>query len=267
MTNAAKRGRTESSKDGATEGSKFAPELLAQREHVATLTKRLRETYAGRYQELLKVRGLMWPEAKWLARMAYYRDEIISGLLQIHFAKAVAEENAGAIARIKQLWEKWHTTDKGPGWRSEAYVRALRLLRKMEVIRIVCGDDVESRTDLESDFLAPLGEPLAKTGSDEFEKAFARAKAFRAQRYKQESGITYEFNPRTALTALGIECQLQGKTNVGYANDLKEKYEPSYAGAISNFRKKLDQCLVPWTRRRRGRPRLIKKKGTAAIQK
>jgi hypothetical protein len=265
VTNAAKRGRTGVSKDGATEPSKFAAELLARREHVAALTKRLREAYAGRYQELLKVRELFAP--RWLAHMAYYRDEIISGLLQIHFAKAVAEENPGAIARIKQLWEKWHTTDKGPGWRSEAYVRALRLLRKMEVIRIVCGDDVEWRTDLESDFLAPLGEPLANAGSDEFEKALARAKAFRAQRYRQESGITYEFNPRTALTALGIECQLQGKTNVGYAKDLKDKYEPRYAGAISNFRKKLDQCLVPWTRRKRGRPAVSKKKGTAAIQK
>src|SRR5947207_7855514 len=121
--NTAKRGRTGSSKDRATESSRFAAELLARREHVATLNKRLREAYAGRCQELLKVRGLMLFEAKFLAQMAYYRDEIISGLLQIHFAKAVAKENAGAIARIKQLWEKWHTTDKGPGWRSEAYVR------------------------------------------------------------------------------------------------------------------------------------------------
>jgi hypothetical protein len=234
-------------------------------EEVAMLKKRLWEAYAGRYQELLKVQELI--EARWLAQMAYYRDEIISGLLQIAFAKAVAQENPVSIARIKQLREKWHNTDKGSSWREEAYGRSLRLLRKIEVICIVCGNDIEWRNDeLEGQFLASLADPLTDTGSDNFEEAFARAKALRAQRVRRENGIAYEFNPRAALTALGIECELQGRRNVGYAEDLKKRYEPTYTGAMSNFEKKLDQCLVPWTRRKSGRPR-GSKNSTAAIQK
>jgi hypothetical protein len=236
------------------------------RRTVLALEDRLQRAFAKGYQITLLYFDSPEQMKEVMGRVAYSRDKVISGLLQLHFANAVANNDRDEIERLKNIWKLWHWRDKGPRWKSREFVEALDLLRRIHAHNLLTRAHPEL---LEVETLRDLVGPLATTNSHRFDQELARAKAFRAERSRNEGSValTEEVNLRADLTFLGIGCVLYRKTDIGYTEDLMQKYAPDWNGDKKNFQKLLDECLVPWTRRKPGRPVRSEKRGTQTCQK
>ncbi|HWY41141.1 MAG TPA: hypothetical protein VNX27_10130 [Chthoniobacterales bacterium] len=92
--------------------------------------------------------------------------------------------------------------------------------------------------------------------SFELRRAYATAKRFRAG--GGSGRLTEECNLRGDLTWYGVICQLAGKKEIGTAGMLRDAFAPAWGGDLKNFQKLLNDCAVPWTRLKKGRP-LLKK--------
>ena len=228
-------------------------------EQIPVMAERLHAAFAQRFEEL-ELRPLinlyLSAETRSLFGTAYFRDRLVTSLLRFHLACARRNGDQVAIARVEKFWGKWDQTDKGPLIKSKAALQALNVLRKAYALRgLVARTKYEAK--FESALLAPVRESLFfHSEVTDFERELLRAKRFRANRLQPRLvTITEEFDLRTDLTGCGIVCQLFGRTNVGSVDDLMKQFAPGYpARNKSNFRKLLDECFVPWTRRKRGRP-------------
>ena len=228
-------------------------------QQVAVLAERLHAAFAQRFEEL-EVRPLinlyLSAKTRSLFGTAYFRDRLVTSLLRFHLACARRSGDQVAIARVEKFWGKWDQTDKGPLSKSKAALQALNILRKAYALRGLVAR-TKYKAKFESALLAPVRESLFfHSEVTDFERELARAKRFRANRLRPRPvTITEEFDLRTDLTGCGIVCQLFGRTNVGSVDDLMKQFAPGYPDRNkSNFRKLLDECFVPWTRRKRGRP-------------
>ena len=78
-----------------------------------------------------------------------------------------------------------------------------------------------------------------------------------ANRFREAGGsgrLTEERNLRADLTWFGVICQLAGKKDVGAAAMLRGAFAPAWGGDLKNFQRLLNECMVPWSRLKKGRP-------------
>lgn len=95
--------------------------------------------------------------------------------------------------------------------------------------------------------------------SSELRRAYATANRFRTG--GGSGRLTEECNLRADLTWYGVLCQLAGEKDAGTASTLRDAFAPAWGGDLKNFQRLLDECAVPWTRLKRGRPPLKTRTG------
>ena len=100
---------------------------------------------------------------------------------------------------------------------------------------------------------------IRANNSFELRRAYATAKRFRAS--GGSGRLTEECNLRGDLTWYGVICQLAGVKEVGTAGILRDAFAPAWGGDLKNFQKILNECAVPWTRLKKGRPPLKRRTG------
>lgn len=104
---------------------------------------------------------------------------------------------------------------------------------------------------------------IRTNNSSELRRAYANAKRF------HEAGgsgrITEERNLRADLTWYGVICQLAGRKDVDTAKMLRDAFAPGWGGDLKNFKRLLNECLVPWTRLKQGRPPLKKRSNKKGV--
>jgi len=244
-------------------------EVAANRRHDSPELQSFRLWYVTKMLEFLQVHirrlsfRLSWAfldskNARMICDTAYGRSLLIDSHLEAElFSAERMHDDQRRFARLKTLQRKWNAIDKGRLGRSKTGIEALALLRKWYAYRSVADRlGPKQRVEFEHRVLEPIIRSLNRENAELF-SAIAKAHEFRK---------TDEHNVDRRLAEFGALARLAGKKNVGLAKMLREQRAPDWTGDMSDFRKKLTRCLVPWTRGRAGRP-ARKKSGVPPIKK
>lgn len=194
-------------------------------------------------------------------RTAYFRDAILQSFFEIFELVARRHDDPCELSRIAGLREAWKSVDKRE-LRSESEIEALNFARKSYVFKQVSpalNETEWKKTAME--LFAPVLYSIIQTRDGAFETAIAKAKERQAS---GSEGITEEPGLRADLMYYGILCRLGVVSEVGDTDALMDFIPRGQAIEKRNFQKLLNECLVPWTRKKRGRPR---NKGKAASKK
>jgi hypothetical protein len=187
--------------------------------------------------------------ARLFKRTAYFRHRRITMWLVMDDGIARAKKDADRLWRNRCLFQEWDRVDRGRCDRE-----ALDLLRLKHIYDIMAPRlDTRLKDELARELTAGFLQSLS-SNHPRFERAISKAKELRAKR--QPGTVTEEGDLHVDLLAFGIGCVLSGQKNVGTTEALIAQFAAGWKGDKKNFQALLDQCCVPWTRGKPGRPSL-----------